>query len=61
MGTDVQSLLEGVQKNKWTMEKKKGVPLAQGLDVSNFLKDVPRVPKFVSEYETTSNHFPKIL
>ena len=49
MGTDVQSLLEGVQKNKWTMEKKKGVPLAQGLDISNFLKDIPRVPKSISE------------
>ena len=34
---------------KWTMGRKIGVPLAQGLDVSNFLKDIPRVPKFVLE------------
>ena len=33
--------------NKWTMEREIGVPLAQGLDVSNFFKDVPRVPKFI--------------
>ena len=46
---------------KWTMGREIGVPLAQGLDVSKFLKNVPRVPKFVLEYETTSNHFPKIL
>ena len=26
-----------------------GVPLAQGSDVTNFLKDVPRVPKSVSK------------
>ena len=42
------------------MGKKIGVSLAQGLDASNFLNDVPRVPKSVSEYGTTSNHFPKI-
>ena len=34
---------------KWTMEMKISVPLAQGLDVSNFLNDVPRVPKSISE------------
>ena len=33
--------------NKWTIGKEIGVPLAQGLDVTNFLKDVPRVLKFV--------------
>ena len=49
VGIDFQSLLEGVQRNKWSMERKKGILLAQGLDVSNFLKDVPRVPKSVSE------------
>ena len=43
------------------MKRKIGVPLARGLDVSNFLKDVPRVPKSVLEYEMTSNHFPNIL
>ena len=42
------------------MVRKIGVPLAQGLDVSNFLKDVPRVSKCVSEKGMTSNHFPKI-
>ena len=31
------------------MRRKIGVPLGQGLNVSNFLKDVPRVPKSVSE------------
>ena len=34
---------------KWTMEMEISVPLAQGLDVSNFLNDVPRVPKSISE------------
>ena len=43
------------------MGRKLGVPLAQGLDVSNFLKNALRVPKSVSEYGTTSNYFPKIL
>ena len=42
------------------MEREIGVPLAQGLDVSKFLKDVPRDPKSISEKRTTSNHFPKI-
>ena len=49
VGTNLQSLLEGVQRNKLTMERKIGVLLAQGLDVSNFLRNVPRVPKSVSE------------
>ena len=31
------------------MEKEVGVLLAQGLDVTNFLKDVPRVPKSISK------------
>ena len=31
------------------MRRKIGVPLAQGFDVSNFLKDVSRVPKFIFE------------
>ena len=43
----LQSLPEGLQMKKWTMENEIGVPLAQGLDVSNFLKDVPKVPKSV--------------
>ena len=34
---------------KWIMGRKIGVSLAQGLDASNFLKNVPRVPKSISE------------
>ena len=26
-----------------------GVPLAQGSDVTNFLKDIPKVPKSISK------------
>ena len=40
---------QGSPKEEMTMGREIGVSLAQGLDVSNFLKDVPRVPKFVSE------------
>ena len=36
------------------------VILAQGLDVSNFLKDVPRVSMSVPRWGTTSNHFPRV-
>ena len=57
----IQSLPKDPYKNKQTMGNKIGVLIAQGLDVSNFLKNVPRVPKFVSEKGTTFNHFPKIL
>ena len=46
---NLSSLLKAVQRNKWTMRRKIGVLLAQGLEVSNFLKDVPRVPKSVSK------------
>ena len=42
------------------MEIQISVPLPQGFDVSNFLNDVPRVPKSISEQGTISNHFPKI-
>ena len=49
VGNDLQSLSEGLQMNKWTMRKEIGVPLAQGLNVTNFRKDVPRIPKFVSK------------
>ena len=42
------------------MGRKIGVLLAQGLKVSNFIKDVPRVPKSVLEWEMISNHFPNI-
>ena len=34
---------------KWTKGRKISVPLAQGIDVSNFLKDLPKVPKSVLE------------
>ena len=46
---NLRSLFEGVQMNKWTIGREIGAPLAQGLDVTNFLKDVPRVPKSVSK------------
>ena len=42
------------------MGRKIGVMLAQGLDVSNFFKNVLKVPKSVLELRTTSNRFPKI-
>ena len=52
------------RKKKWTMRREIGVPLAQRLYVSNFLKDVPnffknvpRVPMYSSGWGTTSNHF----
>ena len=34
---------------KWTMEMEISVLLAQGLDVSNFFKNVLKVPKSVLE------------
>ena len=34
---------------KWTMEREISVLLAKRLDVSNFLKDVLRVPKSILE------------
>ena len=43
------------------MERKISVPEAQGLNIPNFLKDVPRVSKSISEYEMISNYFLKIL
>ena len=45
---------------KWTIGRDTYVQLAQELDISNFLKDVPRVSKPVSELGTTFNLFPKI-
>ena len=56
------------------MGNKIGVPIAQGLDVPaffkdvsnfvknvpNFVNDVPRVPKFVQMWGTTSNHFLRV-
>ena len=49
MGNYLQSFPKIVQMNKWTRGRKIGVLLTQILNVSNFLKDVPRVPKSVSE------------
>ena len=48
------------KRNKWTMGREIGVPLAQGLYVSKFLKDVPRVPMFIPRWRMTSNHFPRV-
>ena len=48
------------------MSNKIGVLVAQGLDVTKFVTDVPnfaknvsRVPKLFSRSGTTSNHFPR--
>ena len=50
------------------MSNKIEVLVAQGLnvpkflkDVSNFVKNVPRVLKSISRWETTSNHFLLVL
>ena len=37
------------------------VPIAQGLDVPNFLKDVPRVPKSIYRWGMASNNFSMVL
>ena len=34
-----------------------GVSVAIGFEVPNFVKDVPRVLKFVPRWGSTSNHF----
>ena len=60
MENNLQSLLEGSQKNKWTMGREIGVPIAQGFDVPNFFKDVPRIPMSIPRWETTSNHFARV-
>ena len=36
------------------------VLVAQGLDVPNFVKDVPRVSKSIMRWGTTSNHFSRV-
>ena len=43
------------------MVNKIGVPVAQGLDVPNFVNDIPRLPKSIPSWGTTSNQFPNIL
>ena len=48
VGNNVQSLPKGLQKKKLTIGREIGVPLAQGLNVSNFLK-ISRVPKSISK------------
>ena len=45
---NLQSLPKGPHKILRTMGRYIGVLVAQGLDVPNFLKDVPRVLKSVS-------------
>ena len=43
------------------MGNKIEVSIAQGLDVPNFLKDVPRVPRFVLIWGMTFNHYLRVL
>ena len=43
------------------MGREIGVLVARGLDVSNFLKDVHRIPKSTLEWGTIFNHFAKVL
>ena len=68
MGNKLQSLPEGLQRNKWTMGREINVLLAQGFDVSNFLKDVPnffkdvlRIPKFILGWGMTFNYYLRVL
>ena len=44
----IESLPKNPHRNKWTMGDKIGVPIAQGLDVPNFLKDVSNIMKDVA-------------
>ena len=41
----------------WTIHVQLGVPKAIGLDVPNFVKNVPRVLECVLRLGSTSNHF----
>ena len=43
------------------MSNKIEVSIAQGLDVPNIFKDVPRMPKFVLMWEMTFNHYLSVL
>ena len=47
--------------NKLTLGKEIGVPIARGFDVTNFFKDVPKVPKSILRLEMTSIHFSRVL
>ena len=57
----------GSQRIKWTIGNNIGVLVAQGLNVSNFVKNVPnfvndvlKVLKSVSGWGTTCNHFLRV-
>ena len=43
------------------MGNKIEVLIAQGLDVPNFVKDVPNGPKSIPKWGTTSNHFLRLF
>ena len=45
---------------KWTMGRDIRVSIVRGLDVPNFLKDIPRIPKSILGWGRTSNHFLKV-
>ena len=47
--------------NKLTLGKEIGVPIAREFDVTNFFKDVPKVPKSILRLEMTSIHFSRVL
>ena len=61
VGNNLQSLPKYPYRNKQTMGHKIGVPVAQGLDVSNFVNDVPSEPKFVLKWGLASNHFLRVF
>ena len=50
MTNNLQSLPKSPQMIKWTMRRDIGVPIAQGLDVPNFLKDIPNFLKDVTNF-----------
>ena len=41
----------------WTLSDKMRVLTTIGLDVQNFVKDVPNFPKRVARWGSTNNHF----
>ena len=50
-------LLMGCQMKLWTIHVQMRVLEAIGSDIPNFIKDVPRVPKCVSRWGSTTDHF----
>ena len=63
-GLATNHFLMGSQMKFFTVAVKMGVLKLIGRDIPNFIKDVPNFvndvpngPKFVSKWETTSNHF----